>query len=78
MPKLVSREVIIDPTRFVADHEISRAVPELPYIALRIPWMAMGHFKAEIMLAAVRQEHQSFYRRLWGNELLAPPRRYPG
>jgi hypothetical protein len=40
--------------------------------------MAMEYFKADLMLAAVRAEHQAFYRRLWGNQVICPPRRYPG
>lgn len=77
-PKLKAGAAIIDPTRFVADTRMSRLFPELPYVTLRVPWMAMAHFNADIMLAAVRQEHAAFYRRLWGNELLAPARAYPG
>jgi hypothetical protein len=76
-PRLAAGETMIDPTRFVADYEASRAFPELPYLTLRLPWMAMTHFQADIMLAAVRPEHQAFYIRLWGNQKLCDPRPYP-
>jgi hypothetical protein len=69
---------IVDPTRFVADHESSRRFPELPYITLRIPWLAMEYFNADLMLAAVRPEHEAFYRRLWGNRTVCSARSYPG
>lgn len=68
----------VDPTRFVSDARISREVPELMYLTLRVPWLATAHFGADAMLAAVRPEHYGFYRRLWGNELVSPPRLYPG
>jgi len=38
----------------------------------------MTYFKADLMLAAVRAEHQAFYRRLWGCQVVCPPRPYPG
>lgn len=77
-PPLAAGKVIVDPTRFVADHAASRRHPELPYLTLRLPWMAMEHFEADYMLAAVRPEHEAFYRRLWGNAVWAPARAYPG
>jgi len=77
LPEIAAGRVIVDPTRFVGDREISREIPELPYLTLRVPWLAMEHFGADLMLAAVRPEHQAFYRRLWGNETVCPPRPYP-
>ena len=77
LPKIAAGRIIVDPTRFSADHRVSRQLPELPYITLRIPWLAMEHFEADIMLAAVRPEHQAFYCRLWGNQVLCPARPYP-
>lgn len=69
--------IIIDPTRFVVDAAASRRQPELPYVTLRLPWMAMEHFEADILLAAVRLEHAPFYRRFWNTRVLAPARTYP-
>ena len=67
----------IDPTRFVADRAISRACPELPYVTLRLPWLALEYFHADYMLAAVRAEHQAFYKRLWGSKPVCEARPYP-
>lgn len=75
--ELAAGTVIVDPTRFVADKDLSRAYPELPYLTLRVPWLAMEHFQAEIMLAAVRPEHQAFYRKLWGHVTICEARPYP-
>lgn len=78
LPMLDAGRVLVDPTRFVADARWSREIPELAYLTLRLPWLAMEHFGADIMLAAVRAEHYPFYRRLWGNTVASPPRLYPG
>jgi len=77
-PHIDAGKTIIDPTRFVADHASSKRHPELPYIVLRLPWIAMTYFKADLMLVAVRAEHQAFYRRLWGCQVICSPRPYPG
>ena len=68
---------IVDPTRFVADREISRKHPELPYVTLRLPWLALEYFQADCMLATVRAEHQAFYKRMWGHRAVCEPRPYP-
>lgn len=78
LPQIEAGHVLIDPTRFVADLRWSRELPELAYLTLRLPWLAMEQFGADIMLAAVRPEHYPFYRRLWGNMMVAPARLYPG
>ena len=78
LPLLLAGHVLVDPTRFVADPRWSRDLPELAYLTLRLPWLAMEQFRADIMLAAVRPEHYPFYRRLWGNTVVSPPRLYPG
>lgn len=75
--KVAAGHKLIDPTRFVTDHSSSRRYPELPYVTLRLPWSALEYFRAHFMLAAVRSEHQAFYKRLWGHRALCPPRPYP-
>lgn len=62
-PLLAARQVLIDPTRFALDGAAAREHPELPYIALRLPFMAAGYFGASKVLAAVRREHMAFYKR---------------
>jgi hypothetical protein len=70
-------KTIIDPTRFVVDHLMAREYPELRYVTTRIGWMAGEYFNADAILATVRTEHQAFYRRVFGHELLADARPYP-
>jgi len=74
---VISGKRTVDPTRFVADRESSRRYPELPYVTVRLPWVAMEYFEAHDLLATVRSEHQAFYRRLFGHQVICPPRPYP-
>jgi hypothetical protein len=70
--------VIVDPTRFVADPEKVGRFPELPYVTVRLGWIACGHFNADIGLASVRPEHQAFYRKVFLQRALGEPRLFPG
>lgn len=69
--------VIVDTTRFVTDETLSRRYRALPYVTVRVSWMTSTHFKADYTLAAVRAEHQAFYRRTFGHYLVCEPRPYP-
>jgi hypothetical protein len=78
LPRLDSGEVIIDPARFVADPHKAKRLPELPYVTLRLAYMACEYFNADLGLAIVRPEHQAFYRRVFLHETIAEPRLFPG
>jgi hypothetical protein len=71
-------EVLIDPARLCADPEKSQRFPELPYLALRLGYLACDHFNAGTGLAMVRTDHQAFYRRVFLSESIAGPRSFPG
>ncbi len=77
-PRLDRGEVIIDPARFVADPDRAKGHPELPYVTLRLAYMACEYFNADLGLAIVRAEHQAFYRRVFLHETIAEPRFFPG
>ena len=77
-PRLDRGEVIIDPARFVADPDKVKRFPELPYLTLRLAYMACEYFNADLGLAIVRAEHQAFYRRVFLHETIAEPRMFPG
>jgi hypothetical protein len=77
LPDILAGKRVVDPTRFVADKELSRAHPELPYVTVRLPWAAMEYFDAHSLLATVRIEHQAFYKRLLGHQAICEPRPYP-
>lgn len=77
-PELDRGKRIIDPTRFVADPDKAKRFPELPYITVRLGYVACGHFSADIGLANVRPEHRAFYRKVFLQEPWGEPRLYPG
>src|SRR3954453_19809483 len=77
-PMLDQGKVIVDPARFVADPDKVRRLPELPYVTLRLAYMACEYFNADVGLAIVRAEHQAFYRRVFLHETIAEPRFFPG
>ncbi len=77
-PELDRGRVIVDPTRFVADPDKSRRFPELPYVTVRLGWIACAHFNADIGLANVRLEHRAFYRKVFLQKPLGEPRLFPG
>jgi N-acyl-L-homoserine lactone synthetase len=77
-PELDRGTVIVDPTRFVADHEKARLFPALPYVTVRLGYVACAHFNADIGLANVRPEHRAFYKKVFLQEPWGEPRLHPG
>ncbi|MEO6842340.1 MAG: hypothetical protein ABI192_16460 [Bradyrhizobium sp.] len=77
-PELDRGKTIIDPTRFVADPDKAKRFPELPYVTVRLGWVACAHFNADIGLANVRPEHRAFYRKVFLQQPWGEPRLYPG
>lgn len=75
-PHLEGGKVMVDPTRFVADPD--KRFAELPYMTLRLAYVACAHFNADLGLATVRAEHQAFYRKVFMHQPVCAPRRYPG
>lgn len=77
MKEIRAGKTIVDPNRFVADPLIRRLYPALPYMTARLGFVACEYFNADIGLATPRKEHQAFYKRVFGLDLLCPPRPYP-
>jgi hypothetical protein len=75
-PEIAKGKVMIDPTRFVADPARAKRIPELPYVTLRLAYVACEYFHADFGLASVRAEHQAFYKRVFLHTI-SPPRDYP-
>jgi hypothetical protein len=76
-PEIAADRIVVDPTRFVVDRNFSRLYPDLRYATTRLAWMACEYFSADLLLAAVRTEHQAFYRRVFGHRLISPARPFP-
>jgi len=70
-------EVFVDPARFAADPEKAQRFPELPYLTVRLGYLACDHFNADTGLALVRPDHQAFYRRVLLSETIGEPRPFP-
>lgn len=78
-PRLDRGEVFVDPCRFVADPDKHQRFPELPYLTVRLAFVACDHFNADTGLAMIRTDHQAFYRRIFLHEAISPePRGFPG
>ncbi|MBW7963788.1 N-acyl amino acid synthase FeeM domain-containing protein [Bradyrhizobium sp. BR 10261] len=77
-PRLDRGEVFVDPCRFVADSGMQQRFPELPYLTVRLPFIACEHFNADVGLSMVRVDHQAFYRSVFLSETLTEPRGFPG
>ncbi len=75
--EIAGDKILVDPTRFVVDREMSRLYPDLRYATTRIAVMAAEYFGADLLLASVRAEHQPFYHRTFGHEVLCEARHYP-
>jgi len=76
-PELAQGKIIVDPNRFVADPLSRTKYPELPYLTVRLGYVACAYFNADIGTATVRAEHQAFYRRVFLQKALCEPRPYP-
>jgi len=77
-PMIDAGDTFIDPSRFAADPDWSRIYPQIPYITLRLAGMACFYFEAPYCLSTIREDHASFYKRIYSAQLLSPPRPYPG
>jgi hypothetical protein len=77
LPEVQAGKIIIDPSRFVADSSLARLYPQLPYLTVRLPWVACDYFNADYLLATVRTEHNAYYRRVFGFRTVCTPRPYP-
>lgn len=77
IPRLEAGELIIDASRMTSRLEFTRTYPFLPYITMRCAFVAMEHFGADFITAALRPEYQAPYRRMYGAVRWSAPRPYP-
>lgn len=75
-PELLAGKTLVDSTRFVTSRRHARKYPGLHLVTLRLCWLAVEHFEADHFLAAVRAEHQAFYRRTFRHQPVCAPRPY--
>jgi hypothetical protein len=77
LPDLEAGKILVDPTRHAVDRDAAAEHPGLVYMTMRLGWVAAVYFNADVLLAAVRTEHQAFYRRVGGHKVVCPARPYP-
>lgn len=77
-PLLAKGDTFIDPSRFAADPEWTRAFPQIPYLTLRLAGMACFHFDAPFCVSMIRKDHIAFYKRVYQSKLIGEPRPYAG
>jgi hypothetical protein len=76
-PYLHAGCAVADFTRAAARLEASREFPELPYLALRPGYLALGHWDVDFAVATPRPEHSAFYRRIFQFSAWSEARSYP-
>lgn len=76
-PHLKAGRVIIDPSRLAASMDMARRFPELPYFALRPPWLAARYFNADYIALSCAIGHVGYYARLYRFQTWSGLRRYP-
>ncbi len=77
LPQVVGGKTLIDPNRFVTDPEATHAFPELPYLTVRLGFVACNYFNADIGAATPRLEHEAFYKRVFRMSVTSPARVFP-
>ena len=77
LPELELSKTIVDPNRFVTDPDATRAFPELPYLTVRLGFVACEYFNADIGAATPRLEHEAFYKRVFRMDRATGPRIFP-
>src|SRR5690606_13276534 len=77
-PRIVAGESFVDPSRFAAASEWSRALRVLPYVTLRLAVLACKYFNPTYCLTAIKEEHSAFYHRVFRSVPATNARDYPG
>ncbi len=76
-PRLERGESFIDPSRLAIDPDYTSIHRALPYVTLRLAVIANAYFDTTSCVSMIREEHTSFYRRVFGSEQVCEPRLYP-
>ena len=76
-PHLRAGRTIIDPSRLAARMDMAKRFPELPYFALRVPWMAAHYFSVDYIALSCAVGHVGYYKRLYRFQSWSDLRNYP-
>jgi hypothetical protein len=76
-PALAAGKVIVEASRHATARAYSQTFSQLmPFMTIRMTWLAAEYFGADLYIAAVRKEHQAFYKRVFDGEVVCDPRPY--
>ena len=76
-PLLRSNKTVVEMSCVATDGDIARSYVWLPYLILRSWVLAAEHFRADYIAAAMRPQHQIFYKRTLDCELHSEMRQPP-
>lgn len=76
-PRLDRGERFIDPSRLAIDPELTASLRVLPYITLRLAFIANIYFQTTGCMSMIREEHTAFYARSFDSMPVCDPRIYP-
>jgi hypothetical protein len=75
-PLLDQGMTFMDPTRFAIDPERSAELQGLPFITLRLGFIAAKHFRTDYCLSMIKEQHEGFYRSVFRSTQLTPYARF--
>lgn len=75
-PRLMRGETIVNPSQLAADPDWTSVHRGLPYLTLRLAVIANVYFGSTSCACMIREEHTSFYRRIFGSEQIGQARTY--
>lgn len=67
-PEIEAGQTFVDGSRFCVDPDRSSEFPAMPFLTVRIAYMASVYFNAAYNISVIRGEHAAFYRRYYGFE----------
>ncbi|WP_309084740.1 hypothetical protein [Chelativorans sp.] len=76
-PRLDRGDTFIDPSRLAIDPELTKSSRILPYITMRLAFIATVHFRTTGCISMIREEHTAFYNRSFDSMPICEPRLYP-
>lgn len=76
-PRLEAGALIVDCSRMTTRLDLARAYPFLPYLGVRVTYMADDFFGADFLTVACREDISGAYRRMSKATVWAAPRPYP-
>lgn len=78
MPRLERGDTYVDPSKLAVDPDLYSSSLLLPTIAMRLAYMACRHLSSPYYITMIRDDHEVFYKRMFGFRRIAEAREYDG